>query len=163
MGPFGLQILVLTLVVQSAAPNAPNGQPEPEAVKSILREYAKACEGKDLGAVSSLFSHDPDIVVINAGSPRRVVGWQRVAGMYKALFSASGEAKMRHENITIKMLASGKAACLVCDQDVSGTYQGRGFAIKGVRVTWVLEKQGDRWRIVHAHWSSPSRPEAEGR
>lgn len=163
MGSLGFQILALTLMVQPAASNAPNGQSEPEAVKSILREYTKACESRDLGAVSSLFSHDPDIVVINAGSPLRVVGWQRVAEVYKAMFSASGEVKMRHENIAIRMLASGKAACLVCDQDISGTYQGKGFALKGVRVTWVLEKQGNRWRIVHAHWSSPSIPDAEAR
>lgn len=160
MESLGLHVLALTLVLQAGASNGPGKASEGEAVRSVLDKYTKACEARNFGALSSLFSHDPDIVVINAASPNRLAGWKNVAEMYKAVFSASGEVKVRHKNIRVKMLASGKAACLVCDQDLNGTYQGKTFTLEGVRVTWVLEKQEGQWRIVHAHWSLPAGPEA---
>jgi uncharacterized protein (TIGR02246 family) len=134
---------------------------EEDAVRSVLDKYTTACESRDFDAVSSVFSHDSDIVVINVADPNRIVGWKSVAEVYKGLFSMSGDVEIRHTNIAVKILASGTAACLTCDQNISGTIQGRAFAIEGVRVTWVLEKEEGQWRIVHAHWSVPSMPDAE--
>ncbi len=149
---------------QSEVQRPPDGSKKEsaeDAVRSVLDKYTTACEGGDFAAVSSIFSHDSDIVVINVADPDRVVGWKSVAEVYKGLFSISGEVRFRHTNIAIKILASGTAACLTCDQNVSGTIQGRAFAVEGVRASWVLEKEEGQWRIVHAHWSVPLTPIAE--
>jgi len=154
------RFLVAVLVVHGLAAIGAGEEPEAE-VRSALAKYARACQSRDFDALSSVFSHDPDLVLINVASPDRIVGWENVAQLYKGLFSKSGGVKMRHENISIKMLAGGKAACLTCDQDISGEFNGDAFAIEGVGMTCVLAKKGGNWRIVHVHWSLPAKPEED--
>ena len=138
--------------------NEPTSPSEVDAVKSVLNKYTTACERRDFEAVSELFSHDPDLVLINV-DPKPVRGWQNVAEVYKGLYAASGEVRMRHTNVEVKMLGNGTAACLVCDQSIQGAMQGQPFAIEGVRATLVLEKEDGAWRIVHGHWSLASAPQ----
>ncbi len=137
-------------------PDESTNESQEDAVRSVLDKYTIACEGRDLAAISSVFSHDLDVVIMNVADPDQIVGWKGVEEVYRGLFSVSGEVKIRHTNIAIKILASGTAAFLICDQNVSGTIQGSVFALEGVRATWVLEKEEGQWRIVHAHWSVPS-------
>lgn len=162
-GWWGASLLVVSLIAlgcgqtEAQRPQSePIGSSEVDAVKSVLEKYTTACERRDFAAVSEIFSHDPDLVLINMGDPKPVKGWQKVADVYKGLFSASGEVRMRHTNVEVKMLGDGTAACLVCDQSIQGTMQGQPFAIDGVRGTLVLGKEDGAWRIVHGHWSLAS-------
>jgi uncharacterized protein (TIGR02246 family) len=160
MKPLGFHMIAFTFLLAPGSAAGANDGSEEKAVRSVLDNYTKACERCDLELLSSVFSNDPDIVLINAASPRWLVGWTTVAEVYKGLFYVSGDVKMQHTSISIKMLASGSAACLTCDQNIKGTIQGKAFAFEGMRMTCVLEKQQGHWRIVHGHWSLPSIPDA---
>lgn len=152
----GFEVLAVAAMLQ-LTPAAESGMgPDARDVRSVLDRYTKACNNKDLGSVSEVFAHDPDIVLIPTYIGQRCVGWKNVAAWYKALFSSDDKFRMRHSDIKIRIFGSGQSACLVCDQDGSGTYQGEAFTFEGVRTTWVLEKQEGQWRVIHAHWSLPA-------
>jgi ketosteroid isomerase-like protein len=161
MKSLGLNLLAIILLLASGSVSGANDESEEKAVRSALDNYTKACERCDFELLSSVFSHDRDIVLINAASPRWLVGWTTVAEVYKGLFSVSGDVKMQHTNVSVKLLASGSAAFLTCKQTVKGTAQGKAFAYEDVRMTCVLEKQQGHWRIVHGHWSLPSTTDAQ--
>lgn len=148
------------LVFPKHAASEEDGESDQAAVTSALGRYTQACETCNFELLSSVFSHDRDIALINVGgSPRWLLGWATVADVYKRLFSISEEVKMQHTNVSIKMLASGSAACLTCNQNVQWKIQGKAVTLDGVRMTCVLEKQEGHWRIVHGHWSLPSTTE----
>lgn len=156
MGGLGLQLLAVAVMLQAAPSGEAVMGPEAREVKAVLDNYTTACNRKDFDAISQIFAHDPDIVMVPTFIPQRCVGWQNVAEWFKVLFSSDDPFTMRHRNIQIKMFASGKAACLVCEQDGHGAYQGQPYAFEGVRTTWVFEKREGQWRVIHAHWSLPA-------
>ncbi len=156
MGSLGFSVFVAALMFQVATTNESEKRPDTQAVRSILDKYSKACESKDYESFSSVFAHDPDIVMISTFIPDRFVGWKSVAAVFKALSSSEDILKVRHNNIQIKLFASGKAACLTCNQDAIMTYQGKPFTFEDVRMTWVLENKEGQWRVIHAHWSLPA-------
>lgn len=134
--------------------------PDINSVKTVLEKYETAMQEGDVGAVSELFSHDPDVVVINAWKSKRVIGWKSIEDHYKQLFSgiqdaenATEEFKLIHSDLVVKLFASGNAAVLVCRQDFQGKREGKTYTWGDFRTTWVLEKQDGQWRIVNAHWS----------
>ncbi|HAV37509.1 MAG TPA: DUF4440 domain-containing protein, partial [Massilia sp.] len=47
----------------------------------------------------------------------------------------------------------GNTAVVWEETETSGTWRGRTVHTLGTE-TAILEKQGDRWTIVHVHWSS---------
>jgi uncharacterized protein (TIGR02246 family) len=156
MASLGFHVLAVAVMFQLSPADESGMGPDTRDVRSVLDKYTKACNSKDFGSISQVFAHDPDIVLIPTYIPQRCVGWKNVAAWYKALFSSEDKFRMQHSNIAIRIFGSGQSACLVCDQDGSGTYQGEAFIFEGVRTTWVLEKQEGQWRVIHAHWSLPT-------
>lgn len=157
MKSFVSVLTLLSVLLHSWVANGAVNESEERAITSALDTYTKACESRDFELLSSVFSHDDDIVLINVGaSPPRLVGWPTVAEVYKGLFSASDSVRIQHTNVSIKLLGAGSAACLTCNQKVDWTLHGKTYGHEGVRMTCVLEKQHGFWRIVHGHWSLPS-------
>lgn len=156
MGNLGFHVLAVAIVFQAVAANEPGMPPDVREVRSVLDRYTRACNAKDFATISRIFAHGTDVSIIGTYVPQRCVGWKNVAAWYRGLFSTDDTFTVRHRNVEVKLLASGQSACLVCEQDGSGTYQGKPFRFEGVRTTWVLEKQEGQWRVIHAHWSLPA-------
>ena len=163
MGSLGISVLAAALICQTGAVVDSEEGPDTQGVRAVLDKYATACERKDFASLSAVFSRDADITMISTYIPQRYVGFKSVTAQYKALCSSTDTLKVRHDNVAIKLLAAGNAACLACDQDAIGTISGEPFRLQGVRMTWVLEKQEGQWRVVHAHWSLPAEFEPEGK
>lgn len=157
---FGWSLILLILLLPSACTRGADNRSDERAVRSALDTYAKACETCDFELLSSVFSHDRDIVLINLGAtPGLVVGWPSVAELYRGLFSTSTGVRMQYSGVSIKVLGTGASACVTCSQQVDWVIDGKPYSHEGIRMTCVLEKQQGRWRIVHGHWSLPSTQE----
>ncbi|MHB8899394.1 MAG: nuclear transport factor 2 family protein [Thermoguttaceae bacterium] len=164
MRRFTSSLLLLLLCVPSGFSRGADDLSQQAAVRSAFNAYTRACETSDFELLSSVFSHDPDIVLINVGeTSRSLVGWPSVAELYQGLFSATTGVRMQHSNVSIKMLGAGTAACLTCSQQIDWVVDGNRYGHERIRVTCVLEKQQGKWRIVHGHWSLPSTEEPKRR
>ena len=58
-------------------------------------------------------------------------------------------------DLRVKMLAGGKAAVVTYLLDAEGKSSGETYAIKGMRVSAVLEKRQGKWLLVSSHGSVP--------
>lgn len=58
-----------------------------------------------------------------------------------------------HKVIKQKERVEGAVAVILQETETTGKYKGKSVHFFGTE-TAVLEKQGDKWLIVHIHWSS---------
>ena len=163
-----LFVLPPLLIAFAAVPESPEepSEKEKEAIQSIaavIDRYEKACDAEDMEAVSQLFSHDEDTVLIHATAGGMTVGWKKIKVGYEFFFANASEIDFEHKLGKIKVSSSGTAAWATWEQGATFEFRGQTREFPGVRVTWGLEKQDGKWRIVQAHWSVPQRSAAEER
>jgi len=132
--------------------------PEAQAIRSLVDEYARYCQEKDLEGMGRIFANSPDTIMISATGPRVTMGWNMITAGYRSFFQNVTNFKTEFAIHTVKVFAGGKAACLTAHQEATMTVNSNPVAFKNVRMTWLLEKSEGQWRIVNAHWSVAQRP-----
>jgi thioesterase domain-containing protein/malonyl CoA-acyl carrier protein transacylase/ketosteroid isomerase-like protein/SAM-dependent methyltransferase len=125
------------------------------SVRTFLREFVDrmlALDGATLA--EKLWAQGADCVLVAVGDDEAVVGSGPVSERYARAHAAVRESRARMYDQRVLILAEGQAACAIAklDSDVFSK-DGRRASYRGVRVSWVLERQGDGWRVVHAHYS----------
>jgi uncharacterized protein (TIGR02246 family) len=124
-------------------------------VESIIGQYIEALTTKDMERLASIFAHDEDLVMFDGNSPVRFVGWEAVKGRFQDHFDSFEQLEVSSRDKTVKVHASGEVAWLSCVLDANLSSRGQQGSIRGLRVTWVLEKRDSQWLIVQAHFSLP--------
>jgi thioesterase domain-containing protein/ketosteroid isomerase-like protein len=127
------------------------------SVRAFLQEFAKrtlALEGATLA--EKLWAQGAECVFVGVGDDDAIVGSGPVSEHYARAHAAVREARVRLYDERVLILAEGQTACAMAklDSDLFAK-DGRRTSYRGVRVSWVLERQGDGWRVVHAHYSLP--------
>jgi class 3 adenylate cyclase/ketosteroid isomerase-like protein len=135
--------------------------PETEAaVLDVLDRFTDYYYQRDFENLWRLFAQDPDIVLIGTGEHEIVVGPIDTGAAYRRDFSQissiSAERKWVGPVSTAGDVAWVASEWLV-DWGIGGT-ESHGL----VRRTFVLERRGDKWLIVHSHASFPSADQAKG-
>ena len=141
--------LVVVLALSSCSPKS---EPKPAAdantraeVDSLFENYVDALNKSDSLAVRGTFAPGPDVSV--AGRERFFHGSEGVDRNTEGLLAA-GQNKFDIDSLDVIPIEKAHALALVTytvepsDQDVPA------FHTLG---TYLVEKIGDKWRIVHAH------------
>jgi ketosteroid isomerase-like protein len=129
-----------------------------EIVKEVLRRFARAYERKDLPAMRELFAQDGGLVFYGTQANLHFVGWDAVEGSLRRQFAVLEAISLRYRDMHVRLLAGGGAACVATLLDYDATLSGAPLLAAGIRVTCSLDRAGDRFQIVHMHWSL-ARPE----
>lgn len=158
----GIVALFLALLLITLSPMSGSGDDramnyEISAIAKIFDMYEKACKEKNMELLSSLFAHDNDIVIIPAFVDSRMIGWKNVRTVYENIFTEEANFIISHEDIIIRVHPSGNIAWVSCYQTWNSEFRDRPVEYVRTRVTFGLEKQHGKWRIVQAHWSVPGR------
>jgi len=131
-----------------------NVEAEKAAIRSVLDNYVKAVENSDIELYGKVVANDLDMVNFGTDASERIVGWDALKKTMEAQFVALPGSRIAVSDVTVNVLSGGRFAWAtslwVFKATVAAT--GQGMEVP-VRCTWVLEKRGKGWVIVHFHKS----------
>ena len=129
------------------------------AVMTVMNQSIEAFAKRDLDALLALYAPDPDLVVIGTGGDEKRVGLAEVKALFERDFAQFENAFLRFGWHTVS--AAGSVAWVSADLILRANTGGREIKLQ-VRLTNVLERQGDRWIIVQEHASLPATGQKAG-
>jgi hypothetical protein len=119
-------------------------------VKAVLDRLAEVYVTRDVELLRALFAPDPDVVMFSPGAGERFVGLAEIEAKAEGDWSRSEAASLEYRRTSIS--AAGSVAWAAVDADFTVQAGGKTTTAP-VHVTFVLEKRGESWLIVHAHYS----------
>ena len=128
------------------------------AVMAVLDKLADVYTTRGVAVLSTVFAADPEVVMFSPGA-ERVVGLADIMAKAESDWTRSDAASLAYGSTSVS--AAGSVAWAATDADFSVLAGGQQTTTP-VRITFVLERRGDEWLIVHAHYSlAPTRPAAD--
>jgi ketosteroid isomerase-like protein len=124
-------------------------------VNAFLDKVVRANETGDMALISEAFSGDPEIVIFGTDAAERWVGYGPFAEAMDRMFRSFSDTKIVARDRVIQVAATGNVAWFSEIWDQSGKAQGQSYAMKGLRLTGVAEKQGEKWVVTQWHGSIP--------
>jgi len=125
---------------------------EQSAIKAVLDDYIQSIEKEDIELYGTLFVHDPQMVNFGTGAKERIVGWDALKKVIEEQNAALSDTKITQSDVTVTLSPEGRFAWATCLWDFQATMQAQAMQLP-VRCSWVLEKRGGDWKIVHFHKS----------
>ena len=119
----------------------------------MLRRSAGAWNRGDLAGFMSDYARDSLTSYVSGGHVQ--YGWQKLFDRYQATYFAPGKS---HDSLTFEEV---RVRALTMDLAyATARFQLRrdDSVIASGPFTLILQKQGDRWQILHDHTSSDAKP-----
>jgi uncharacterized protein (TIGR02246 family) len=133
-----------------------------ETAREILEaidEAAQAFRERDIDRFMDIYAPDPDVIIIGTGKDEKCVGREEIKRTIERAWSQSDSAYFKIGWRSIS--SAGNVAWVAADATVHVEIKGR-VLVEDLRFTFVYEKRGDRWLIVHSHDSLPAAGQEEG-
>ena len=125
----------------------------PEAVisdgKAAIEQWREAYEVRSLGALSPLYAHDAQVVVVTDGVP--AVGWPQVQALLSERLARAKEVHVRLKDVAVTSLSPTVASALATMTREIG--DGVTTVTENGTLTLVLRHDPDGWKIVVEHYS----------
>jgi uncharacterized protein (TIGR02246 family) len=139
-------------VTACAAPPTQRGDPAQEIAAMLTRSAADWNRG-DLAGFMSDYAQDSLTGYVAAGHVQ--YGWQAMYDRYQANYFAPGKSRdsLSFEEVRVRALTPDFAYTTARFKLMNGP-----TVVASGPFTLVLQKQGDRWRILHDHTSADPKP-----
>jgi ketosteroid isomerase-like protein len=131
------------------------------AVLAALEEFRQAYTQRDMRRALSLFSSDPDVVLVGTGADELRVGLGELQMQLERDWSQSESAAIELGG-GIMISAVGPVAWVTLPQALVHVAAGGQAMDLSARLSGVLEQRAGRWLFMHVHFSFPAAGEAEG-
>lgn len=128
-------------------------------VEAVISKMTDAYASRDIAGLMACFAPDDDIVLYGTGADEKRVGPRAIRAQAERDWAQTENAAMTFRSQTIS--AAGNVAWASMDGSFDVRADGEDISMPA-RVSVVLEKRGDRWLIVHAHFSLPAAGQQEG-
>jgi|RhiMetdeSRZDD1v2_1073273.scaffolds.fasta_scaffold3184473_1 ketosteroid isomerase-like protein len=129
------------------------------AVKAVLNKVAEGYARRDMTLLRTAFAPDPDVVMYGTGADEKRLGLAEIQVQAERDWSQTETASVSYRWISVS--AAGSVAWAATDAVLDLKAGGQKMTLP-LRITFVLERRGDVWLIVHAHFSLPAASQAEG-
>lgn len=129
-------------------------------IKAILQRLTDAYGKRDLQGVLACFASDADVVLYGTGADEKRIGPDQIRTQVERDWAQTETAAMSFAWISVS--AAGAVAWAAVDGTFKLRAAGQAMAIPA-RVSFVFEKRGGQWLIVHSHFSTPASGQEEGR
>ena len=129
------------------------------AVKAVLNKVAEGYTRRDMTLLRPSFAPDPDVVMYGTGADEKRLGLVEIQVQAERDWFQTETASLSYRRTSIS--AAGSVAWAAADAVLDVKASGQKMTLP-LRITFVLEKRGDQWLIVHAHFSLPAASQAEG-
>jgi uncharacterized protein (TIGR02246 family) len=139
---------VALAVMACSAPPAQSGNP-PAEIEAMLRRSAADWNRGDLAGFMSDYARDSLTSYVSGGHVQ--YGWQALYDRYQANYFAPGKTRdsLAFEEVRVRALTPDFAYATARFKLLR-----RDSVVASGPFTLVLQKQGERWRILHDHTSS---------
>ena len=129
---------------------------EEASATGVVAQLWQVLKSHDLDLLSQVMARDPDIVIFGTDAAEHWVGYEAFKAAFEQMAAAFEVERFSVHDDVLTMHGSGEVAWFsaVVDADVT-LVGGEHVAIKGVRITGVLEKRDGRWMVVQYHSSVP--------
>jgi uncharacterized protein (TIGR02246 family) len=144
-------ILALVFMLSMACQQKVNIESEKAAIKNVLDNYVASVENEDMELYAKNMAHDSDMVNFGT-SEDPIIGWDALRKIMEDQNAALSQTKIDVTNMAIHVSETGKLAWATCLWDFKAM-MGENPIELPVRCTWILEKRGNDWVIVHFHKS----------
>jgi ketosteroid isomerase-like protein len=114
---------------------------------------------RDLALLLSAFAPDPDVVMYGTGADERRIGLAEIQAQAERDWSQTEAAAVMYEWTSVS--AADSVAWVATDASFNLKADGQEMTLPA-RITFVLEKRGEQWLIVRAHFSFPAAGQSEG-
>ncbi len=124
-------------------------------VRSVVDLYMEAFEKGDSVLFGSLMADDEMMITFGTDSAERWVGKRKLMVSFEEQISAFDVESIDISDQVIRLSQSGTTAWFSEIADWKIRVGDDLSAIRGIRITGVLEKQAGQWKIVQFHTSAP--------
>lgn len=147
-GMWGVGLAVL--LASCSAPKIPLGNP-PEEIAAMLKRSAADWNRGDLAGFMSDYAQDSLTSYMNAGHVQ--YGWQALYDRYQKNYFAPGKSRdsLSFDELHVRVLTPDFAYATA---RFKLSRAPRDSVVASGPFTLVLQRQGDRWRILHDHTSA---------
>jgi uncharacterized protein (TIGR02246 family) len=121
-----------------------------QEVRRMFEDYFKTVERHELKNFLAFFAEDEDLTVLE---DKEMYDWKGFVAFAEGFFQQVAEIKFDHEKCTVNPIGPGVAVATGVFRAAGKTTSGEPISIRN-SYTFVLLKQGVRWRIKHVHESS---------
>lgn len=143
---------VVLVIAASAcrAPSVPLGDP-PKEIAAMLNRSAGDWNRGDLAGFMDDYSRDSLVGYVSGGHVQ--YGWQPMYDRYQANYFAPGKSRdsLTFEELRVRVLTPDFAYATARFKLLK---RGTDSVVASGPFTLVLQRQGDRWRILHDHTSA---------
>lgn len=138
----------LLSLIACSAPKIPLGNP-PEEIAAMLQRSASDWNHGDLAGFMSDYAQDSLTSYMSAGHV--LYGWQKMYDRYQANYFAPGKSRdsLSFDELHVRVLTPDFAYATARFK-----LSRKDSTVASGPFTLVLQKQGDRWRILHDHTSA---------
>jgi ketosteroid isomerase-like protein len=121
-----------------------------DAIRSVVNREVAAINGKDLRALSEIWSKDKDILMFDVPPPGRFQGWEQIGHLWKDFFDKVSEIHLTVDAVQAE--AQGSLGYATYDWSMTGRLGSYPLEDRG-QATAIYRKEGGQWRLIHAHYS----------
>jgi len=133
------------------------------AITTTLDAQVQTWLMRDVKPMADTMAPDEDAVNVGTDENEIIAGKRIfVEGMQRALAGFDKVSKASISNRRIFFSRDGCTAWTFAKWDIDAVAAGKPFAVKGMRVTTVLEKRDGKWLAVHTHASMGLPPQPAG-
>lgn len=124
-------------------------------LKNAVDQLMDAFEKESVAMFDDAMAKDSDMVTFGTDASERWVGFDEVRDSFAKQVSAFEVERIDTKSQVIKTSNSGEVAWFSQIVDWHISSNGKSQTVPGIRVTGVLEKRGEHWKIVQFHTSAP--------
>lgn len=121
-------------------------------VKTVIEKHDQALNAQDLKGVMTLYSSDPNTVLMGTGPGEAYVGEEGISGAYNQFFNRFKANSITFNYDWAAVGSKGDIAWFAVTTTMSGTADNVNVE-RAFNVTGLLQKQKGKWRIVSMHFS----------
>jgi ketosteroid isomerase-like protein len=129
------------------------------AVVAVLNKFMEAYKKRDLEGLMSVVTPDDDLFLFGTGLDEKRTG--REEFKYQAERDWAQTEALAFNFTWHRVSAAGPVAWVASEGMGQGKAGGQGFEFP-LRMTTVLEQQGDEWFVVQSHVALPAPAQEEG-
>lgn len=140
--------VLMTILAGCSAPKIPMGNP-PEEIAAMLQRSASDWNRGDLGGFMSDYAQDSLTSYMAGGHVQ--YGWQPLYDRYQKNYFAPGKSRdsLSFDELRVRVMTPDFAYATARFK-----LTRRDSVVASGPFTLILQKQGDRWRILHDHTSA---------
>ena len=124
-------------------------------VTNVIQKLLESYQVEDMELHASVMAQDEDMVSFGTDIAEHHVGWEAWKESHLAQWAAIDKTEITSTDLVVFLAETGNVAWFSDITNWSFVIQSDTMTINNARLTGVLEKRDDIWKIVQIHASIP--------